>query len=205
MIDITGWEDSAEFNCWAMLCHFGGERTWQRRLTESEGRSHYRESGAYFHPFRANELGRRGTAQITPQTDSAEEFPWESMHRGGQEALLFPTTQDEQNAQGGHLQALSAVGDGRWFHITFFPSRLFKRYCGALMVEPPQRPDFSVCREDNKQKLFGKWIELASYVYKRRQNRQGNQAVKFDRISGSTKRSLKANAPEDSEKREATE
>ncbi|OAL54467.1 hypothetical protein IQ07DRAFT_583757 [Pyrenochaeta sp. DS3sAY3a] len=31
--DISGWPDIAEFDCWKMLCHEGGNRVYQKVLT----------------------------------------------------------------------------------------------------------------------------------------------------------------------------
>lgn len=43
-------------------------------------------------PFLASKLNRRGTAQIMPETNSAEEFPLESTRQGGAGAVVFPST-----------------------------------------------------------------------------------------------------------------
>lgn len=120
--DISNWEDISEEDCYAILCLKGGERTWwvyqstqdsvqvtnwaihrQRVDTSSTRERHYRESGAKSQPFRKDQVSKRRTAQInsdpgkTTETNSAEEFPWESMTDGGPNALLFPATRDQQD------------------------------------------------------------------------------------------------------------
>ncbi|OAL42827.1 hypothetical protein IQ07DRAFT_650672 [Pyrenochaeta sp. DS3sAY3a] len=75
--DITGWEDIAD----------------QKVLHAGDNAHNYRDSGASFRPFHDDELERRDTAQITPKTISAEEWPPEHTVQGGAGASSFPATE----------------------------------------------------------------------------------------------------------------
>ncbi|PVH95933.1 hypothetical protein DM02DRAFT_470456, partial [Periconia macrospinosa] len=164
-VDISTWRDIAEEDCRAMLCERGGERVWQRGYRNSK-RKHRQDSGANFTPFHQNELSRRGTEQINVDTISAEEFPWATMVKGGENAVLFPATEDQQTQQGSSVSAsykASNVDYGEWFRITMNPPEARGRYCAALHQNPPDR---RVCDEDPEQELFGtKGVRLSHWAW----------------------------------------
>lgn len=70
-----------------------------QRGTKKEAERYYRESGAAYIPFRKDHWEERGVEQITPETTSAEEFPWRSTRRQGQDPhpiYVTPATEAEQ-------------------------------------------------------------------------------------------------------------
>lgn len=75
----------------------------QRIDTPGLNEVNYKESGAKAVPFRKDQVPKRHTGQINPnpgvksETNSAEEFPWESMAQGGSGANLLPATRYQQN------------------------------------------------------------------------------------------------------------
>ena len=72
----------------------------RRAVAANANDRHRDENGANYRPFQASELQSRHTQQINSQTTSAEEFPWASMERGGDDngnmAGLMPATMNEQ-------------------------------------------------------------------------------------------------------------
>jgi hypothetical protein len=81
----------------------------RQKTSSTTGKSHYVQSGAYMTPFRKDHTAQRHTEEINTQagddteTNSAEEFPWESMAQGGTGAYLAPATRAQQ---GGMLSLL---------------------------------------------------------------------------------------------------
>ena len=69
----------------------------QRVATAGASKKNFQGSGSAFQQFRLENLQTRHTAQITAATTSSEEFPWESMQEGGENAYVFPATEAEQN------------------------------------------------------------------------------------------------------------
>ncbi|EAW16432.1 uncharacterized protein NFIA_057820 [Aspergillus fischeri NRRL 181] len=165
--DITGWEDIAEEDCYVMLCLKDGERTWQRNPTTGLRETHYASSGARAKPFRKDNVPKRHTGQINSQpgsseTNSAEEFPWESTVQGGSNALLLPATRAQQQRQAGAITAgfrRSDITLGEWFRITF--SGNLGEICRALHQEPP---DDSICKKPTVT-VFGKKVNLNDWVW----------------------------------------
>jgi len=70
-----------------------------RSSSTEEKKKHRSESGVNLQPFNAANLSYRNTQQINSDTTSAEEFPWASLHEGGTNAHLMPTTVEEQNGE----------------------------------------------------------------------------------------------------------
>ncbi|KAF2963464.1 hypothetical protein GQX73_g10109 [Xylaria multiplex] len=164
--NIAGWENIAEEDCFAMLCLMGGNRVYQRVSTANGGDPHRTESGANLTPFQSNQLATRHTSQITPQTISAEEFPFASTQQGGVGAILFPATLAEQNQQKNAISAAyrrtGGPGYNEWFKITFNGAPLGK-FCRALHADPQ---DFSVCGNSVQSTLFGiAGVILADFAY----------------------------------------
>ncbi|KAF4153157.1 hypothetical protein CNMCM6069_001119 [Aspergillus lentulus] len=166
--DVTGWEDIAEEDCYVMLCLKNGERTWQRNPTPGLNKVHYQKSGAAAKPFQKGNVPKRHTGQINPQpgerteTNSAEEFPWESMSQGGSNADLLPATRHEQKLQGAAIRKGFQTSDidlGEWFKITFTGN--LGPICQALHRDPP---DESICKKPEVS-LFGKKINLNDWVW----------------------------------------
>ncbi|KAF4162545.1 hypothetical protein CNMCM6936_001974 [Aspergillus lentulus] len=166
--DVTGWKDISEEDCYVMLCLKGGERTWQRIDTPGLNEVNYKESGAKAVPFRKDQVPKRHTGQINPnpgvksETNSAEEFPWESMAQGGSGANLLPATRYQQNQQGNAIKTgfrRSEVNLGEWFRITFTGD--LGPICQALQRDPP---DTSICKNP-EESLFGKKINLNNWVW----------------------------------------
>ncbi|KAI0546004.1 hypothetical protein F4679DRAFT_599062 [Xylaria curta] len=186
--DITGWENIAEEDCYAMLCLMGGERVFQRVATANGGEPHRTESGANLRPFQSNQLATRHTAQINGQTVSAEEFPFASTQQGGTNAFLFPASLAEQNKQKTAISAAYRRTGGpaynEWFKISFTGPPLGK-FCTALFKNPPP-PDTSVCGNNVQTTIFGTaGVILANFVYQL-VNNQG-QPFFFHHAAGSNK------------------
>ncbi|KAF7155894.1 hypothetical protein CNMCM5623_008774 [Aspergillus felis] len=166
--DVTEWKDISEQDCYVMLCLKDGERTWQRINTPGLDEVHYKESGAKAVPFRKDNVPKRHTEQINPnpgtktETNSAEEFPWESMAQGGSGANLLPATRYQQRQQGNAIKngyRKSEIDLGDWFKITFTGD--LGPICQALQKDPP---DTSICKNP-EESLFGKKINLNNFVW----------------------------------------
>ncbi|KAJ5195301.1 uncharacterized protein N7498_008739 [Penicillium cinerascens] len=198
--DITGWEDIAEENCYAMLCIRNGDRVYQRVATETASDLNYRQSGAAFHPFYESQLGSRHTEQINADTTSAEEFPWKSTQQGGENGYVFPATIEQQRVQGaaiGHGYA-GVVNFNEWFSITFTGAGMGD-YCRALFSNPP---DTSICKKkDHKQALFGTPnVNISNRAYQ--VVKTGKTPYAFKHVSGDydgkiTKRGETSETPEE--------
>lgn len=68
----------------------------RRNTNEGFEDAQRRASAADYQPFSAEGVQQWNTTQITPQTVSAEEFPWASTFEGGSNAYIFPATIPEQ-------------------------------------------------------------------------------------------------------------
>ncbi|KAF4219342.1 hypothetical protein CNMCM8980_003073 [Aspergillus fumigatiaffinis] len=153
--DITGWEDIAEEDCYA-----------EKPYSWFEG-THYMSSGAKAKPFRKDNVPKRHTGQINSQpgsseTNSAEEFPWESTVQGGSNALLLPATRAQQQRQAGTITAgfrRSDITFGEWFRITFTGN--LGEICRALHQEPPND---SICKKPTVT-VFGNKVNLNDWVW----------------------------------------
>ncbi|GFF69898.1 hypothetical protein CNMCM6069_002789 [Aspergillus lentulus] len=160
-------EDIVEEDCYVMLCLKGGERTWQRNPTIGLRETHYTSSGAKAKPFRKDNVPKRHTGQINSQpgsseTNSAEEFPWESTVQGGSNALLLPATRaQQQNMFYDGLASFrrSGINFGEWFRITFTVN--LGEICRALHQEPPND---SICKKPTVT-VFGKRVNLNDFVW----------------------------------------
>ncbi|KAG2024222.1 hypothetical protein GB937_003869 [Aspergillus fischeri] len=161
--DITGWEDIAEEDCYVMLCLKDGERTWQRNPTTGLRETHYASSGARAKPFRKDNVPKRHTGQINSQpgsseTNSAEEFPWESTVQGGSNALLLPATRAQQQRQAGAITAgfrRSDITLGEWFKSPSqaISAKFAGRYTKSLLTTKPTVT------------VFGKKVNLNDWVW----------------------------------------
>lgn len=150
-----------------------------------------RASGTSLRPFQDNQLATRHTEQISSDTISSEEFPWESLKEGGENAYVFPATREEQNGMStiqrrlsdictqaplltihiaqaggitsGYVNAGLNYGDA--LRISFINSAgALGTYCTALFSNPP---DHSVCSRKITQTLFGVTaVDLTEFAFK---------------------------------------
>ncbi|KAG2025160.1 hypothetical protein GB937_002921 [Aspergillus fischeri] len=136
----------------------------QRVDTPGLNEVNYKDSGAKEVPFRKGQVPKYHTGQINPnpgvksETNSAEEFPWESMAQGGSGANLLPATRYQQK----HRLPEKRNQPGRmdeWFRITFTDD--LGSFCQALQRDPP---DTSICKNP-EESLFGKKINLNNWVW----------------------------------------
>ncbi|KAH8680674.1 hypothetical protein BX600DRAFT_519813 [Xylariales sp. PMI_506] len=177
-VDVTGWQNIAEMNCYLMLCKYSGQRVWQRNPGSSTASTHRTASGANLTPFAAAKLATYSTKQITTSTTSAEEFPWASMNQGGTGAHLMPATIAEQNVQKNAISAgysrTPTVPWSDWFELTFTNYLTTGVYCPALFKTTP---DTSVCSAKTKTTLFGTSVYPGDYDYVRQATGAGKTAV----------------------------
>ncbi|KAI0548066.1 hypothetical protein F4679DRAFT_596972 [Xylaria curta] len=164
-VDVSGWQDIAEENCYVILCQYHGNLKWQRGPLGISG-PHRTQAGANLHPFYAANLSDRQTSQISSATTSAEEFPWASLMQGGEGAHLMPATREEQNAQGGSINhaynhATPPVMPLDWLTINFVNYDKSRVFCPALFKTPP---DFSVCGK-KKTTAYGVSINPSDFDY----------------------------------------
>lgn len=122
--------------------NFNCETVRQRNPTTNLRGTHYRQSGAKYKPFQKQNTHDRHTEQINPgpgkmETNSAEEFPWESMAQGGDGAHLFPASRPAQQGKSYHFlfewdPVSNAYNSSKLFYLERFP---WKRHQPIALVQ----------------------------------------------------------------------
>ncbi|KAI1264706.1 hypothetical protein F5Y18DRAFT_389847 [Xylariaceae sp. FL1019] len=164
--DVSEWQGIAEQDCYVILCDYGGNLVWQRALNPAEPRRHRTEIGESLRPFQPGQLDTRRTTQITPDTDTAEEFPWASLARGGTGGHVLPAPMGEQRGQRTGISAAyrrERVDWGGWMTLNFVNYNTGGVFCPALFDHSP--PDTSVCGAKKKTYIFDRSVDLADYDY----------------------------------------